>query len=200
MAETYGNFYLNLEQMTGNAQIILDILTQIYGWKKNGVCGMLGNMGGNTSGGESTINPGICEGLSTYPINNLFEQGVRVGFGLVQWTPYSNYTLWARSNGYSTYDTLGRIQPQIERINYELENGLQWIATSQYPMTFREFIESDESPEYLARVFIHNYERPLDTDQPARWANARYWYDTLEGGVIPTPTTKHKKIWMYLFP
>lgn len=169
MAETYKNAYLTLEEMTGNAQIILDTMTT-FGWSKSAICGMLGNMQS-----ESTINPGIYESLDSSSTTN--------GFGIVQWTPNTKYINdWAIPRGYTSYDQYGRIAPQCDRIKYELDNGLQWIPTSMYPMSFQEFVTSTESPEHLAQVFIRNYERPADPDQPIRSTQAKYWYDNLEGG------------------
>lgn len=166
------NRYLSLEEMKGNAQVILDAFLS-YGWTKESICGMLGNMQS-----ESTINPGIWESL---------DQGNMInGFGLVQWTPASKYTSWSDGEGYSWED----IEGQIKRIQYEVENGLQWIATSSYPMSFEEFTKSTESPTYLANVFITNYERPFEPNQPLRGEQAEYWYKELDGeggGIDPNP-------------
>lgn len=170
------NSYLTLEQMTVNAQYILDYLIS-QGWTKNAICGMLGNM--QT---ESTINPGIWEGLdNTSPSN---------GFGLVQWTPSTNYTDWADANGY-THDSM---DGQLQHILYEKANGLQWISTASYPMTFSQFALSTDTPENLAYAFLYDYERPASLDQPDRQTQARYWYDNLSasgggGGGSPGSST-----------
>ena len=75
----------------------------------------------------------------------------------------------------------------MERIIYELENHLQWISTSLYPMTFREFSQSDKPPAYLAQAFLYNYERPKVKPQPARSKQAEYWYQYITGHEPPTP-------------
>lgn len=157
------NDYLTLQEMTVNAQYILDYLIS-RGWTKNAICGMLGNM--QT---ESTINPCIWQ--------NLDAGNESLGFGLVQWTPSTKYSDWAESNGLP----VANMDSELKRILYEVNNGIQWISTSEYPMTFKQFTLSTESPEYLADVFITNYERPADSDQPIRGEQARYWYDTLDG-------------------
>jgi hypothetical protein len=157
------NRYLTKEEMTVNAQYIMDDLLS-KGWTKNSVAGMLGNM--ET---ESTINPGIWQSLD--------ENNMSVGFGLVQWTPASKYTDWADANGYAWGDISG----QLARLQYEIDNNIQWISTTEYPMTFAEFKVSTETPEYLADVFITNYERPADPNQPIRGTQARYWFDNLTG-------------------
>lgn len=158
-----GNRYLGIDEMTVNAQEIMNQLTS-RGWTKNAVSGMLGNM--QT---ESTINPGVWESLSPN-VNN--------GYGLVQWTPATKLISWAESEGldYTSGDA------QLQRIDWEVANNQQWIATSQYPMSFQEFKVSTLTPEYLAQVFIRNYERPRNPNQPIRSTQARYWYDNLEGG------------------
>lgn len=157
-----GNRYLSIDEMTVNAQEIMNQLTS-RGWTKNAVAGMLGNM--QT---ESTINPGVWESLSPN-VNN--------GYGLVQWTPATKLISWAESEGldYTSGDA------QLQRIDWEVANNQQWIATSQYPMSFQEFKVSTLTPEYLAQVFIRNYERPRYPNQPIRSTQARYWYDNLEG-------------------
>lgn len=162
------NNYLTLEEMTVNAEYILPYLLA-KGWTKNAVCGMLGNM--QT---ESTINPGLWQ--------NRDEGNTSLGFGLVQWTPATKYITWAQSNGYAITD----IDGQLNRLDFEIDNNLQWIATSDYPMTFEEFKVSGLSPEYLAQAFLRNYERPANQNQPARSTQARYWFDNLmgEGGCI----------------
>lgn len=169
-----GNRYLSIAEMTVNAKFIYDYLT-IRRWSKNSIAGMLGNM--QT---ESTINPGIWQNLYPTPSN---------GYGLVQWTPSTNYTNWANARGYPNDSMVG----QLERIEYELQQGLQWIMTSDYPLTFTQFKFSNESPEYLAQAFLRNYERPANQNQPIRSSQARYWYDILEGGgggVPHFPTTE----------
>lgn len=176
MATYYtGNRYLSLAEMTVNAQYIMNYLLP-RGWTKNAIAGMLGNM--QT---ESTINPGIWQ--------NLDEGNMNVGFGLVQWTPASKYINWANERGldYKTMDA------NLERIIWEVENNVQWISTSQYPMSFQEFMVSTQSPEYLAQVFLINYERPANQNQPERSTQARYWFDNLDGatgGQPAWPTTE----------
>lgn len=157
------NSYLNKEQMTVNATYIMSVMTS-QGWSKNAVAGMLGNM--ET---ESTINPGLWQSLN--------EGNMAGGYGLVQWTPASNYINWANSNGYD----IGDINGQIARINFELENGLQYISTSEYPLSFQQFKTSNESPEYLASAFLKNYERAGVEKEQERRSQARYWFDNLDG-------------------
>lgn len=154
------NAYLSKSQMKGNAQYIMDYLTA-RGWSVNAVCGMLGNMES-----ESTINPGIWQ--------NLDSSRTDLGYGLVQWTPSTKYTDWAKSNGYS----IGDIDGQLQRIIYEKNNNLQWQKKTT-SMSFAEFSVSTESVETLAELFELNYEQHAGDVQPARKTQARYWYENL---------------------
>lgn len=172
MTVTSANRYLTRAEMEGNAEVIASVFLA-NGWSLNAIAAMLGNMQS-----ESGINPGIYESLDSTSTTN--------GFGLVQWTPNTKYKTWADANGYSDY---GDIFAQTVRIQYELENGLQWITTSAYPLSFKSFSTSNESPEYLAQAFLYNYERPASLDQPHRSTQAREWYDFIKevNPDVPTP-------------
>jgi hypothetical protein len=171
---------LTNEEMTVNANYIYSFLLS-KGWTKNAIAGILGNMQS-----ESSINPNRWQSDN---IGNL--QG---GYGLTQWTPATKYLNWADSLGYAWTD----IDGQIDRLQYEVENGIQWIATTNYPMSFQEFIKSTDTPYNLALAFIANYERPLDPNQPIRGTQAQYWYEHLQGSsTSPTPKQRKLPIWFY---
>lgn len=154
------NGYLTIQQMTVNAQYILNYLLA-KGWTKNAICGMLGNM--QT---ESTINPGIWQSLDAGNFSG--------GYGLVQWTPASKYISWCqtRTLNYSKMDS------NLKRIEWEVENNEQWIDST---MTFLQFTQSKLSAKSLGMKFIKAYERPADPNQPIRGEQAQYWFDSLEG-------------------
>lgn len=156
-----------MEEMKNNAQLFANYFIE-RGWSKNAICGMLGNIQV-----ESNINPGLWESLE--------EGNLQGGYGLVQWTPATKYIDWAVDN-YSDGNK------QCERIQYEVDNNLQWISTDLYNITFKEFTTSDKTPHELAMIFLANYERPLNPNQPLRGEYAEYWYNTLnfngDGGVI----------------
>lgn len=164
MAVYSSNAYLTKTQMTSNAQYILNYLSQ-RGWTKNAICGMLGNMQR-----ESTINPGIWQSLNYGNYSG--------GYGLVQWTPASKYTNWAEAKGYD----IGDINGQLEKILEEVETNTQWIATSAYNYSFKEFTTSTDTPENLAHAFLLNYERAGVLALTQRQQNARYWYTNLNYG------------------
>lgn len=165
-----GNRYLSLAEMQTNAEYIFNYLGNL-GWSKKAICAMLGNMQR-----ESTINPGIWQ--------NLDYGNTSLGYGLVQWTPASNFLDWCNEYGYdeSTMDA------NLLRIKYELDNGLQWITTSECPISFAEFVISDADLTYLTTAFLKNYERAGVAALDERLENAKYWFNYLgeaEGTFIP---------------
>lgn len=95
MAWIIGNYALSQEQMNANALEVYKYLSA-RGWSLNAIAGLLGNMQS-----ESYVNPGVWQSLQA---NNYSG-----GFGLVQWTPATNYTDWARQNGYDIADPNGQL-------------------------------------------------------------------------------------------
>lgn len=155
------NEYLSLELMTQNARYVYQYLTA-RGWTRNAVCGLLGNMQS-----ESTMNPGIWQSLNYGNYSG--------GYGLVQWTPATKYTNWAAANGYD----IGDINGQLRWIDEVMASSGEWIPTAEYPLSFAEFKVSTESPEYLASVFLKNFERAGVEKEEERRTQARYWYNNI---------------------
>lgn len=149
---------------------------EAQGWTLESVSGMLGNMEV-----ESFINPAQWE--QNYPI---YGAG---GFGLVQWTPWSKFSDWAGSDWESNY------RKQLQRIQWELDNGEQWIPVAQDGyMSFYDFTQSTLPAPDLAMVFERGYERGTPMESVRR-ANAQKWYDYL-GGSGPTPPVSPPPIWL----
>lgn len=176
------NAYLSQGEMENNALLVWSFFGS-KGWTREAVSAMLGNMEH-----ESTINPGIWESLLVYG----------GGYGLVQWTPYTKYSVWAGAD----WENNGN--KQCERIVYEVENGLQWFSNQEAPIvdppiTFKQFSVSTLPVETLANYFLWYYEHPAVTIQPSRATSARKWYDFLDG-VDPSPFRTRRKmpLWMYL--
>jgi hypothetical protein len=86
-----GNRRLTMDEMKINAQFIYEKLFAA-GWTINAIAGVFGNL--ET---ESTFNPAVWEGLD--------EGNVTKGFGLVQWTPATNYLDWCSSSHLVTLST-----------------------------------------------------------------------------------------------
>ena len=130
------NMPLNSDEQLKNARCIFDYLTTVLQWTPNAVCGLLGN-----TYVESKHNPGAWQ---SYKEGNLSG-----GYGIVQWTPASKYIDWAKNN---SYDPTG-MEGQLQRLEYEMDEGFQYYKTSDYPLTFKQFITSNESADYLAKAF-----------------------------------------------
>lgn len=177
-----GNRFLSLSEQQTNATYIRNYL-QPDGWTLNAIAGMLGNM--ET---ESTINPGTWENLLPYGTD-----ADKLGCGLVGWTPSTKYTSWCAVRNYIWYD----MPPALERLKWELTNGVQFYPSEKYPMTFQEFKVSELDPYYLALVFLANYEKPADPDQPQRGTQAEYWYQYLAG--VPWKPVRRKKLPLYFY-
>lgn len=173
------NRYLSESEMQNNAYIFFSIMAS-RGWSLNAIAGTLGNIEQ-----ESTVNPGLWQNLTVATGN---------GFGLVQWTPSTNYTDWANSHGYAIDD--GNYQCQWLDEN-TVPSG-QWISTLTYPMSFEEYKTSDLLPETLASCFLKNFERAGVEVEETRKTNARKWYDYLLGMSPIIPATKKKSMPVYL--
>lgn len=165
MSWTIGNFYLTESQMQGNAIEVYNYFKR-RGWTLNAVAGILGNMEK-----ESNINPGLWQSLN--------EGNYSGGYGLVQWTPATNYTNWATANGYSITDPTG----QLYWIDMEAVEAGQWITTSDYDITFARFKTSNAAPEWLASAFLKNFERAGIEVEEARQIAAKKWYAYLQKSI-----------------
>lgn len=176
------NTYLGEEDMANNAYCFYSYMFAYA--TLSAIAGMLGNFQR-----ESTINPGVWQ--------NLDEGNYSLGFGLAQWTPATNITDWMTGHGFEIGDGNGQCQWLVT----ETVNSGQWIATSQYPQSWEEFLSYTGSPEDSASIFLANFERAGVEAEEERRQNARYWYNYLEG-MTPYPpgpgiTTKKFKWWMY---
>lgn len=178
------------EEMKNNAKCFYGTMNILYGWTLNACCGVLGNMQS-----ESTISP--CRWQNDTPYGTPTE---RQGYGLVQWTPYTKVLDWLAQNGY-TIDNFG--YGECARMNYEVATNTQWIATSAYPESFKEFTQSKGNPYNLAIEFLANYERPADPNQPIRGTQAEQWYQYLKDWKPVLPGSgdiepeKKKSKWIY---
>lgn len=183
MSDWHTNEYgtISTSEMEDNALIIHNVLSA-QGWSDNAISAILGNMEI-----ESGINPARWE--------NDDVGNTSGGFGLVQWTPATKLFDWVDEyfyEGYLPNTSYDSGYNQLERILYELRNGIQYAPTAAYKESFREWSVSDKNPGYLAAAFMLNYERPLDQKwgaQIKRAKNARKWHifitGTDPGGWIP---------------
>lgn len=145
--------WLTEEQSLNNAQMVVNHFVGTD-WTANSLCALCGNMRH-----ESSINPDM------YEYGYAWEEDR--GYGLVQWTPRSKYWDWAESEGLSPRSG----DSQLARIDYEIENNIQWIANGhsarygyedKYDISFAQFRTNAEgySIAELVEAFMWNYEGP----------------------------------------
>lgn len=216
MADTfiYGNRYLSESEQKNNADVCYSWFRGIQAerFSLNATCAIVANFEY-----ESTINPGITEGLTTDPEAFKEEHGYYPGCGLAGWTPYTKLTDWLNSIGItadfnSGWQNHGNLQ--LEFILWQLQNTPTevWfrnpqVSPSEPPMTFAEFCNSDLDPATLAKYWCWYYEHPADPvgQAPLRAAAADKWYtyftgEEPPGPEPPKPISKPKglPVWMML--
>lgn len=193
----YGNGYyygttITIEQIQGNVQMIYYYFKN-KGWNDYPIAAMLGNMRY-----EGELNPGQWQ--HGHAVEEMPAEGV--GFGLVQWTPWTKYTLWAENYG----DWRTNWNLQLDRIQWECDNNQQWVQRHGYTLTFKQFTESastDIDWLTMAWFWCYEYGTPLEAQ---RKAAAREWLAYIQTlppgpGPGPTPSTRrHMPIWMMLKP
>lgn len=156
----YGNEYgITDEQMRDNAGYIWNFLGS-NGWSLQAVAGILGN-----TEYESGMNPAIWQNLDPTDTGN--------GYGLVQWTPSTKFTDWASERG----KDITAMPTACERIIYEKDNNLQWRTSSDFPIGFQRYWNTqNHSAYYCGGAWLLNYERPTaQTVLAYRQEAARKW-------------------------
>lgn len=126
------------------------------GWSHNAICGFIGN-----TTWECYNNPALVE-ANGYG-----------GFGIVQWTPSSEYTVWAKKRGYPCGSDLSNpemyLLGQLERVMYEYNNGLQffWDSVRSHVYrtrfdgtTWKNWATTSNSIAWATEAFMACYERP----------------------------------------
>lgn len=141
--DTYGHYNSENEALW-NSQTIATYLAE-KGWSKEAISALLGNMWQ-----ESTVNPNLYEKGYSWAANR--------GYGLVQWTPRSELTDWAKKKGLD----YRKGEVQLEKLIDESIHGGQWYKKPGWPDSFQEFIKNTNSRSvaFLTEEFTWNYERP----------------------------------------
>lgn len=187
-----GDRFLNLNDQVHNAQLVVDYLVSL-GWHAGAIIGTIVNMSN-----ESTVNPQIWERTT--------DPTAPRGYGLVQWTPASKLIDWCTERGLDYTDG----DAQLQRINYEAQNGLQWGENVYLPdpampelphyppITFAQYTQLDDA--VLAdKYWLAYYERPGYSGMLSRYTSASYdvanWRRYLN---IPELDERKMPVWMYL--
>lgn len=145
--------WLSESESLNNAQMVVNHFAGTD-WTKEALSALCGNMRH-----ESSINPDMYE----YG----YDWAADRGYGLVQWTPRSKYWDWAVARNLPPREG----DSQLARIDYEVDNNIQWIPRSSYGnMTFQQFRTNSGnwSVDYLTEAFTWGYERP---NESAGWAS-----------------------------
>ncbi len=157
-----------------NAKYIRDFLLKKK-WTLNAICGALGNIWQ-----ESRMNPGAWE----------VWRNVSCGYGIVQWTPATNYL---NNVGYSV-DRVNELannnakELMNSQLNYLLKSAKSgsWIPTLRFhckiKMKFNEYKKSKKKAYDLAFIFHASYERSGDdlNTIKKRAKKAREYYKKLK--------------------
>lgn len=175
--------YNGTNEQRQNSVAMIGYMCQVLHWHENAVWGVIGNVAN-----ESTLNPVLWQGRTEPYV----PQGG--GFGLVQWTPFGKFTIWAHDNGLPIYSPYS----QMDRMQWECDNNAQWqysghpnAAAEGVPsgFTFPQYITANNGTwdeQYCAKVFYWYYEKSAAFtagQRPARAAAFKSWYyDTYVAG------------------
>lgn len=184
-AKISGPYARTSEEAIENANNIWGTLNA-RGWTVNAVCGLLGNMGA-----ESGYNPWRWQsdliGVSTG------SPWTDKGYGFVQFTPGGKYINAPEAKEVVGYgpnfsDKQGLPSDGYAQMVY-VDGYADYYATTAYPENYAEFKASEQTPAYLAKAWLYNYERPEDpgATEAARAENAEYWWAVLTGTPPPDP-------------
>lgn len=173
--DVYGG--LSQAEKESNASKAMTALRQ-HGFTIYAAAGVVGNMWA-----ESQLNPAQWEDGTPYS----------GGYGLVQWTPWSDYWPWPAGST----DWLNNGPRQMERLIYERDNNLEfWHSQQTMPgWTWTRFCNISPGPgetandavNLAAEVFVYRYLAPADPSGSLsnRQYHARYVYQHCPGSVIP---------------
>ena len=220
-AAVYGGFYREGAEAFDNAICVYNLLTSL-GWTVQAVAAFWGNVEA-----ESAYNPWRWEGDYVHSSNDDLEH--TGGYGLVQFTPSGKYINDPNAQANTGYgpnfaDWTGNVFDGDSQCRFiDVYADYSTDNPYGYNISYEEFKTGYYSPEYLAKAWLHNYERPKEQGpevEDYRASVARYWYDILieydpsepippEGGggqPVPKPVedlnyyTNKFKINLYLKP
>lgn len=196
-------------EQKNNANIIRSFFWN-DGWTLEAICGMLGNMHG-----ESTLNPAYIQetnrwrlpssaaSLSDVPnsvMKNFYADYYGVakrafGIGLVQWDGYSprgglerqKLVAYCQDNNIAWYDGWSQCYRIRGEQAYDVTHGPTFfynVRVSGVQYNFVNYPDSTASPEDLAAAWSYGYERN-EAGVGVRGETARLWYDYFTGPDAP---------------
>lgn len=183
--KTTGAYLRTSSEAIDNAKMIYSILSG-HGWTLNAVCGLLGNIGH-----ESGYNPWRWQSDNILAVGSSQLSSKSHGYGLVQFTPANKYIL--NASGYSGYgpnysNQTGSTLDGQAQMNY-MNSEADYYPSSYSSLTYSQYKSSTLDAGSLAKIWLHNYERPASASskESTRAEEAEYWYTTL-GGTTPEPS------------
>lgn len=183
----YPDYHDMTEADRENNAIMAAVQLYSYGWTLEAIAGAIGNFVR-----ESNLDP---------------QSTGTGGGGLVGWTPLSNLTRWTSYYGYTWYDG----EKQIEFIDmgvycsgYDSDSGVpileaQWLPGRVYGITYSDYKTMTQTPESMAELFMKGYEAPGVPALEERKANARKYFEFLQGMNFESPKRPyihHTPVWM----
>lgn len=199
--ELYG-YGRDTVEATQNAIMVYKVLAGTFKWTLNAVAAVLGNMEW-----ESGYNPWRWGYDVPLPSYDYRRDGI--GYGLVQYTPPQKYIdsdISKAAPGYAPHfsDRSGSPDDGTAQLYFLSQATNIWYPVPPYNMSYDDFKNSDESPEYLSDVFLDTYERPADPEatRKDRQEAARFWYDYLAqydpGTPVVPPSRRRRRVpvWM----
>lgn len=205
-AQSTGGYLRESTEALNNAVMIYRILAA-RGWTVNAVSAILGNIEW-----EGGYNPWRWQ---DDVIIGTADMGSNLhGYGLFQFTPANKYINSTTATRFVTYNPNyqghnGSPEDGDAQVKWVDESTDQYYATLDYPLSYSDFKVSTNTPEYLASVWLRNFERPASYSSEAdRQQAARYWYGVLQDipptpptpPVPPTPTRRKSPFWIYIYP
>lgn len=188
-----GEYAKESAEALSNCELIYGILSD-YGWTLNAVCGVLGNIGA-----ESVYNPWRWQNDKVLEKGSSLLDSKLHGYGLFQFTPPKKYALNTTAQSFAGFGVNYSNEAgspndgnaQLKFVNDNVDGGYFVKEGATYPLTFAQYKRSTQTPEYLAKAWLHNYERPANPSatENKRATLARYWYNKLSGVTPPTPPT-----------
>ena len=158
-----GSASLSVSESKTNARCVAKYCKSLsnHEWKKTPCMAMLGNMWR-----ESHVNPQAQEVGGS-------------GYGLVQWTPKQN--LIDRAKKIKQYKSYDMMYTQLQVIDYEADNHIQWYPTGEYQLSFKEFMrDTTHSLDWLVRCFCNCYERAGSVAMDERIQYAHIYNDYID--------------------
>ena len=183
--QVYDGYARTSNEAIDNAKEIYNNLSAL-GWSLNAVCALLGNIGY-----EGGYNPWRWQNDNIQPYQTT-DYDDNHAYGLFQFDNATKYQQNSYAKSLPEYgpnwsDRAGKVTDGIAQLLY-VHQYADYYSTTEYPLSYSQFKASTQTPTYLAKAWLYNYERPRypELTENDRASEAEYWYSVLQG-YTPTP-------------